>query len=196
MNPLSAVYQEPIAYYSVESVKTFAKAGSTAMTLASGAFVALIVAVAHPIIGPIASMSCLLTAGQHHLAVKHHWRHSHELDSQGKRIVGTALSLLSKSHPKSYHNKVSQYTRADLLRLEHESKRLKNLEAKANNLKWARAFAKSSLPIIGPFWAFFSERNKRSKAKSCSGCKDHWDHQTPAQRLNIHIAKLKSEKIS
>lgn len=164
------------------------KAGQVAL----GALAFIVVAVAHPILGPIGSLGCLFSAAYHGLAMNYHWRHSREKDEQGKYIAGTALINQSLKDP--YSNKNPGYTKKDLPRLEHEKQRLFHQRGAEESLKWARGLAKASIPIAGPFWAFLTEMDSGGSAPiGCDGCGDHFDHETLESRLAQHLNKLKEQ---
>lgn len=126
----------------------------------------------------------------HGLALNYHWRHSREKDENGDFIDGTALINQYSKNP--YSNKNPGYTEKDLPRLEHEEKRLYHENEALECLKWARGLAKCTIPVVGPIWALFTESYAGgSMAMGCDGCMNHWDHETPEEKLQHHISLLK-----
>lgn len=151
---------------------------------------AVILIVAHPIIGPLGSIACLFAAFYHGLALNYHWRQSCKKNENGKLIRGTAI--LNETLKNPYKNKNPQYTQKDLPRLEHESKRLHHENAAKMMLKWARGLAKCTIPVVGPLWALATEiETNGSIEMGCTGCNAHWDHETPEEKLQRHISLLR-----
>ncbi len=68
----------------------------------------------------------------------------------------------------------TQFSDKDLKWLKDEKARLNQKEHFINNLKWTRAFAKSTIPFIGLFWALYSETNNGgvSSLPACEGCQE------------------------
>lgn len=114
-----------------------------------GTIAALVIAVAHPILGPLGAIACLFGAAYHGILLNYHWKHTRAEDRNKKLIPGTDIASACRG--------IESYQSKDLPRLEHELQRLNSLEELKSSLKWARGFAKGTLPIIGPVWAFFSE---------------------------------------
>ncbi len=155
--------------------------------MAMGAVVLAVALVAHPIIGPLGSLGSLFKAAYHGIKMKYHLRHTRMIDLDGKLLTGTELNKHRDGD--DYLKNHQKFTvLRDLNRLNHELKRLYHLKAARSSLKWARGFAKSAVPVVGPFWAFFTElANEDSKPLGCMGCSDHWDHMTPEAKLRDYI---------
>ena len=167
-----------------------------ALSVAVGVLAAVVFAVAHPIIGPVGSLACLLTAAYHGVLLNYHWRHSREKDDKGNLIPGTELNQLETKNEKNYMNRDAQFKSSDLIRLQNEVQRLYHLKEAEDSLKWARGLAKCAIPVAGPIWAFFSElRMGGSMEINCCGCRDDWHHLTPEEMLERQIAQLKSKSV-
>lgn len=173
----------------VNNFQTFKKGVKQTVNAMIMTLAAIIFAVAHSIVGPLGAIACLFGAAYHGVALNYHWNHTRKKDANGGFIKGTALINLPNENP--YANKNPGYTKNDLSRLKHEQKRLNHENQAIELLKWSRGLAKCIIPVVGPIWALLSEINMGGSIPlGCQGCGDHFEHETPEQRLQSHIAKL------
>lgn len=141
----------------------------------------VVVAIAGPIIGPLGSLGSLFSAAYHGICLNYHWRHTAEKDDDGNLISGTELNQISWKN----------LEKKDRDGLEHESKRLDHEEKLESSLKFARGFAKCTIPVIGLIWAFYTETNTGGSVPIvCKCCKDQYFHEQ-RESLNNYIKRLR-----
>jgi hypothetical protein len=154
---------------------------------------AIIFGVAHPIIGPLGALGCLIKAAYDGILLNYHWRHSREKDVNGELIEGTEFNM-SRTN---FRDRNSVFKESDLERLQHEVDRLYYLNAVTDDLRWARGLAKCTIPILGLLWVFTTEASSTGSLASvgCQCCPGG-GHITDEEWLEFQIAKLEGKNPS
>ncbi|MBA3238676.1 MAG: hypothetical protein H0T62_10075 [Parachlamydiaceae bacterium] len=152
---------------------------------------AAVFAVAHPIIGPLGSLGCLIKAAYDGLLLNYHWRHSGQKDEKGELIPGTEVNI-----GRSYRDPDTAFKPSDLERLQHEVERVYYLKSVQSDLQWARGLFKCTIPVAGPIWAFLSEMNTGGSIDMTCSCCAGGAHISDEEWLAYQIDKLEGKRPS
>lgn len=124
--------------------------------------------------------------------INHHWRHSREKDANGEFIENTYVN--QDLGLADFRNKDANFNSSDLERLQHELARVNHVKAVTEDLRWARGFAKYTIPVIGLIWVVGTEGGTNgSLASMACDCCVNGSHVSDERWLQYQIDKLSGE---